>query len=239
MNRTSIYKTECIGRVVLFRDRDDIVFTTKEAELFTSLGPIKTALSEAAAQQSGGNRAFREFASERLAAAMTTRVLLRDIAEIGKALAERGVDVGAAEAFRMPPSSSYANLAAAAEAFLDLVEPRKALFIERGMAATFVEDLTARIALLRNAGDTAGLERARQRGGTAGIRATADAGMGIVRELRAVMRLKFRSNPAMLAEWKSISRVHRAAPSSPSAPSPTPPSGGGGSGTGTGGGTGS
>jgi hypothetical protein len=239
MNRTSIYKTECIGRVVIFGDRDDIVFTTKETDLFTSLGPIKTALSEAAAQQSGGNRGFREFASERLAAAMTTRVLLRDIAEIGKALAERGVDVGAAEAFRMPPSSSYANLAAAAQAFLDLVEPREPLFIERGLAATFVADLTAKIALLRNTGDTAGTERARQRGGTAGIRATADAGMAIVRELRAVMRLKFRSNPAMLAEWKSISRVHCAAPADPSEPETTPPAGGGGSGTGSGSSTGS
>jgi hypothetical protein len=236
MNQTIIYKSDCIGRVVLFGGREDITFTAKETSLFASLTPIKTALAEAGAQQSGGNRGFRENSSERLAAAISTRVLMRDIAEIAKALAARGVDVGAEEAFRMPPSTSYVSLAAAAQAFLDLAEPRKALFIERGLSATFDTELAALIATLSTAGDTAGTERARQRGGTAGLDAQVDAGMEIVRELRAILRVKFRSNPALLAEWTSVARVHTPVRAKKV---PATPPGGSGSGSGDGSGSGS
>ena len=212
MKKIITRKSECVGRVVAFGGRTDIVFTPKETELFTNLAAIKTALYGAGAQQSGGNRGFREHANEREFAAATTRTLMRDIAEIAKSLAERGEDVGAAEAFRMPPKGSYVKLAAAAQAFHDLVEPRKALFIERGLAATFVEDMEALIATLNSAGDTTGTERARQVGGTAGLDILADNGLAIVRELRAIMRVKLRSNPALHAEWASLARVHTNAP---------------------------
>jgi hypothetical protein len=230
MKRNIIYKGDCIGRVCVFGEREDLVFAPAETALFTSLAPIKAAFINAGAQQASGNRGFRETSVERGAAAIAARVLMRDIAEIAKALHERGVDMGAAEAFRMPRKGSYANLAAAAQAFVDLAEPRKALFTARGLAATFVEDLEALIAVLSTTGNQAGAKRASQVGGTAGLEIQANAGMTIVRELRAIMRLKLRPTPAILAEWKSIARVH-APVVDDDEEAPAPPSGDVGSGS--------
>ena len=230
MKMEIIWNGECVGRVSAFGGRTDVIFTPKETALFTSLTPIRTALQAAAAQREGGNRSYREHANERSLAALATRTLMRDIAEIAKALAERGVDVGAADAFRMPPHTSYAKLAAVARSFHDLVEDRAALFADLGLSATFVADLAALIATLRASGDTTGTERARQVGGTAGLEEQANAGMAIVRELRSMMRVKFRNQPAMLAEWSSLSRVQSRARDTeiePSADPFTPPSTGG------------
>lgn len=229
MNLHIIRTSECIGRVVVFGDRDDVTFGTKETALFTSLVPIKVALTASGSQQAGGNRGFREHANERAVAAKSARTLMRDIAEIAKSLAERGEDIGANEAFRMPPNTSYARLASAALAFVDLVEPRKALFIERGLAATFVEDLEGMIATLSSAGETTGTSLSRQVGGTAGLEILANDGMKIVRELRSILRLKLRNTPGLLAEWESVARVHTNARKKATATAP-----GSGDGTGTG-----
>lgn len=229
MNKKIIQVSECVGRVVAFGGRPDLTFTAKETALFTSLAPIKTALSTAAAKQSTGNRGFRENANERVFAATSLRSMLRDIAEIAKSLAERGEDVGAKEAFRMPPHSSYANLAAAAQAFVDLVEPRKVLFTDRGLAATFVEDIEARIATLSAAGADRDTDLGSQVGGTAGLEILAKQGMAIVRELRSIMRVKLRLTPGLFEEWHSIARVHTNRPGEGDEEQP----GGSGSGTGT------
>lgn len=227
MNKKITRKAECLGRVIGFGGREDLVFTPKEIALFGTLEPIKIALSSASAQQIGGTRGFREYSDERGLAAASTRSLMRDIAEIGKALAERGIDVGAREAFRMPRKKAYLSLAASAQAFADLVEPRKALFIERGLAPNFVEALEGLVAVLSVAGTGASNERARQVGGTAGLEAEANRGMGIVRELRAIMRVKLRPTPAILAEWISMARVHTRVATDAVAPVPPPSSGSG------------
>lgn len=231
MNKKTTRESECIGRVLSFGTRTDVVFAAKETALFTNLTAIKTQLNSAAARQNGGNRGFRESSNERNVAAKTVRVALRDIAEIAKSLAERGVDVGANEAFRMPPNGSYERLAAATQSFIDMAEPRQALFVERGLAATFVEDLEAQKAILSGKGDTAGTERGRQVGGTAGMQILAKQGMDIVRELRAIMRVKLRSTPGLLEEWHSIARVHTNVRNDEV---PEQPAGSGSSGSGTG-----
>jgi hypothetical protein len=234
MKLKTIRKKECIGRVSVFGERDDIVFTAEETALFTSLAPVKVALTNATTLADAGKRAFRETSDERAAAAIMTRGMMRDIAEIAKALSERGVDVGAREAFRMPRYGTYASLAQAANAFVELVEPRKALFIARGLAATFVEDLSALIVVLNSAGDNAGSERSRGVGGTTAFEAEANRGMAIVRELRAIMRVKFRANPGLLAEWKSLARVHSTGGGAEGEATVPPPSGGAGTGGGSG-----
>ena len=226
---------DCVGRVIVFGAREDLVFTPKETALFTELGPVKAGLEQAGGQQSAGGRGFREGAVERQAAERAIRQDLRDIAEIAKALHERGIDVGALEAFRMPPNMSYAALAGVANGVIDNVESRKALFIERGLPATFVEDLAARIATLGTTGGAAGSQRGKQVGGTTGLDTLEKQAMAIVRELRSILRLKLRPTPALLAEWTAISRRHspgyHAAAITP--PAEPPPSGDTGSGSGS------
>lgn len=231
MNQVNIQTAACVGRVCTFGARPDITFSTKETALFASLTPYKTAFANAATQQDGAKREFREQAEQHAVAAKLVRDMMRDIAEIAKSLAERGEDIGANEAFRMPPNCSYAKLATAAKAFVDLVEPRKALFTERGLPATFVEDLEAAITTLDSTGDQTGSKRARQVGGTKGQTVQVKRAMEIVRELRAILRVKFRDNPGLLAEWQALARVHEVPgantedqaipPASTPAPAPT------------------
>jgi hypothetical protein len=223
MNITITHKKECVGRIVGFGGRGDIVFTAKETGLFDDLALIHAELEEAATQQDSGGRGFREYSGERAGAAVALRTQMRDIAELAKALDERGIDVGAAEAFRMPRYGTYASLAAAGRSFAELIEPRKALYIERGLPATVVEDLNAQADVLVGVGSNAGGQRSRQVGGTAGLSGYADAAMQIVRELRAMLRVKFRNRQDLLAEWTSLSRVQRSAGTGTPKPAPAPP----------------
>lgn len=235
MNKYINRNGNCIDRVVAFGGKTDIVFTPKETALFASLAPIKAALALGATNQVVGNRGFREGSDERANAARVVRTSLRDIAEIAKALHKAGVDIGSIEAFRMPPTGNYRLLAATARAVAALVEDRKTLFVERGLAATFDEDLIAAVEALEGVGSDAGTSLAKQVNSTASLTATVKAGMLIVVELRAILRVKFRNQPGLLAEWTSVSRVAR-----PGEPDPTPsenPSGGSGSGSGDSGST--
>ena len=50
--------------------------------------------------------------------------------------------------------------------------------------------------------------RGQQVNGTAAMEAAARAGLVIVGRLRAIMRVKLKNSPGLLAEWKLISRVH-------------------------------
>jgi len=233
MKKIVIRKFECVDRVKLFGDKPELApLGTKEAALFTSLTPIVAAGITFGANQESGNRGYREGAFERGSVATELHTSLRDIAEIAKALREEGVDVGAAEAFRMPDRYPYASLAAAALGFVNTVESRKAAFIERGLATTFVEDMEALIADLTSANNVRQGGLSKQVGGTAGLEAIADQGMKVVRQLRAIMRVKLRSQPGLLAEWQAASRVHRSI--AEPAPTTPPPDPGSSSGTGSG-----
>ena len=203
-------RMECFKRVKLFGQKPDLVLTSAEIALFTNLGVLLTAMQGSGATQADGRRGFREGTAERRAARKDLRAAMRDISEIAKSLREEGIDPGAAERFRLPGSVSFVALAAVARGFAAAVEPQKAVFIARGLAATFVEDLEALVALVESSGDVRETGRGHWVGGTASLESVADAGMKKVRQLRASMRVKLRNDAALLAEWTTAARVHRA-----------------------------
>ena len=218
---------EAASRVIVFGNKDDVTFQPKEVSLFTLVGAGWTALQAAGTSQADGGRGFREGTKERRFARKDLRDAMRDISEIAKAIDEEGVDVGMAERFRLPPHSlNYIAMAMVARAFAEAAEPRKALFIERGLAVTFVEDLSALIALVEGAADTREEGRGAQVGGTSALESVARDTLRHIRQLRSILRVRLRDNPALLAEWMTAARVHSAGSSAPAA---TPPPGDGGS----------
>jgi hypothetical protein len=91
------------------------------------------------------------------------------------------------------------------------------------LPATFIDDLKASIANLDAAiGDQSGAigDRVNAR---AGIDATIDEAMIVLRKLDPIIRNKYANDPATLAEWTSVSHVERAPKRKAATPPPTPP----------------
>jgi hypothetical protein len=104
---------------------------------------------------------------------------------------------------RNTPATS--NLIDYGHAFLGAIGPIKAAFAERAWAADFDEQLADKIASLqrRNMG------KQERRSGTAGLELAVRKLARVVRELNAIMKAALRtSDPALLAVWKSASRVY-------------------------------
>lgn len=134
---------------------------------------------------------------------------LRAINRTAKALAAEvpGLD----EKFRMPRSPSYAAVLTAARAFLKDAMPLKAEFIGYEMPADFLEDLQADIEAFEKAEDDQGTGKTQKAGATRTIAEAVIAGSEALRKLDALLRNKYRDQPAKLAEWFAASHVVRAA----------------------------
>lgn len=221
----------CLERVhyVTF-DPEMLPLTPAETPLFAGVTTAWNQLKDWATGQEGGKRAFHEGVLSRRLVIRNLRGAMLGIAEMARSIELAGVDPGISERFRMPAQRTYAALLASAEAFAEAAEPAKALCIERGMAATFVDDLEALIALFEANGGTRAGGLARQISGTAGMKIVAKTGMNFVRQLRPMVRARLKANPALAAAWDLASRMEAA----PSSPSPV----GAGTGTGETGGTG-
>lgn len=74
--------------------------------------------------------------------------------------------------------------------------------MRRGLAASFREDLDARIAALEEAISGKVDKTAARVSATVAVSGAADRGRVTVRELDAVVRNLFRDDPATLAEWE-------------------------------------
>jgi hypothetical protein len=153
----------------------------------------------------------------------------RRIADIAKSIAEEGEEPGIAEKFRLPRANrTYQMVASTGVGFANEAEPIKALFIERGMEATFVTDLRALVTEFETAAGVRVGGLAVQITGTAGLAQLAREGLRFVRLLRPLINEKLKANPALQASWQLASRVaKRGAAEVPVTPPPpaTPGSG--------------
>lgn len=232
MKKVIRFKIEMGDRVVEFGGNPEVGPTPEITALFTQASTVVTTMKERGAAQASGNGAFRGGAQQCQFLARDIRSAMLDISQIAKVLKPSDLP-GASEIFRMPGNVSLQALLASARHFAEDVEPHKALFIARALPATFVEDLEAKIAAFELAIDQKVNGRATRIGGSAGMDVEAKALMGIVKELRAVLRVHLKGNPALLEAWKSAARVERNAPAVAPAPvEPVPTDGGAGSGTG-------
>ena len=200
--------------------------------MFTTVGTHLTTLRNWGEEQVSGGQDLSAGVQQRLGLAKDIRLSLRDISDIAKSMEEEG-EAGMAELFRFPRRSTYESLLLTAEAFAERALLQVADFTERGLPATFVTDLQAKITAFRAATTVKLGGKANRTAGTAGLEAAAAAGMRAVRTLRPLMRVHLKASPALLAAWNLAARVERAPRSSGSGSS----GGGSGAGSGSGGST--
>jgi hypothetical protein len=101
------------------------------------------------------------------------------------------------------------------------------------MAADFDTELEDLAESLEEATARKGLGRSTRVGGTVGLLAESRRGLGIVRELDAIMDVVLADLPALLSEWKSVSHVKRPPQREPDGSAPSSSTGTGGSGSGS------
>ena len=206
MNNRKKAELAMLERVVQFEEDHPLVPPNPLAtQHFAEVAAAKTAMQVKGGVKDQGRGAFRAAAQERRGLAKDLRAKMREIAETAKVLS-KSIMPGIEQQFRMP-NQTYQDLRDRAQAFVTAVEPIKQAFIDRDSAATFVEDLEAAIEAfdVATGGRNAGLGS--QIGATAGLTATARAGIAAVRALNAILIKRYRSNPDLLAEWTAAQRI--------------------------------
>jgi hypothetical protein len=138
---------------------------------------------------------------------------------------------GLDEKFRVPQASNDGLLIAAARGFARDAAPLSADFIALELPANFIQELNQDIAEMEEAINHHTAAVGGHVGARAAIDNAIDEGSGIVRQLDTIIRNKYRSDPAVLAEWASASHTERdpkRKPTGPQPPAPPTPTGAGG-----------
>lgn len=199
---------------MLTRVRD---FCTTHAASFpeNSLGGQQSAavsaaveeLSQEAATQSSGISSVQQATVSKAGAREALRESMQAISRTARVMA---LDTpGLENKFRLPRSGSDRRLLSTARAFAADALPLKAEFIRHELPATFIEDLRADIADLERAIGDQNTGRGTHVTATATIEEAVERAMNAVRRLDAIVRNKFRDDPATLAAWESARHVER------------------------------
>ena len=162
-------------------------------------------LTEAATTQTSGLSSVQRATAERLAAREALRESMQAIARTARVMA---IDTpGLENKFRLPRSGSDPALLQTARAFAADALPLKAEFLRYGMPESFLEDFKEDIADLERAMGQQNTGRGAHVSATASVETAAERGMNAVRKLDAIVRNKFRDDPATLAAWESARHV--------------------------------
>jgi hypothetical protein len=211
MNDYELRVYNCVERSHFFVQKPELLpLTAKETAFATALGAAYTGLKAYAVDQGTGNRGFREGAAERRLLVHAMWAMNRRIADLAKSIAEEGVDPGITEKFRLPGKNhAYLVVASTALGFANEAEPIEALFTERGMEATFVDDLRGLVTAFETASGVRVSGLAVQTTGTAGLKQLTTDGLKYVRLLRPLISEKLKNQPALQAAWTMAARVAR------------------------------
>lgn len=198
--------------------------TTLAGELLIRINTEINNLNAHMTAQDSGRSATRASSASKAAARDELR---RDLEAISRTARVMALTMpGLEDKFRAPRNVSDQGLIAMARAFAADALPLKTEFIRRGLPDDFLEDLAADIAEFEQAINLKIQKRGAQVSATAAIDDALQRGMDIVRELDAIMRNKYASDPPSLAAWLSASHTERASrrstPTAPVAPPPAP-----------------
>ena len=167
---------------------------------------------------------FRSAAADRRTVIKDLRTQMREIAETAKVLDRTGEIPGLALQFRMPRGAMQ-ELRDRAEAFKTAAAEYEDDFVAYNSAATFIADLTAAIAAFDAVTGRRYTALGKQVGATAGLKATARAGLPAARAVYAILIQRYRTDAVKLAEWKAAQRIAKWPSQTVPATEP-PPSGG-------------
>ena len=176
-------------------------------EQFAIVAVVVEALTGETTSQTSGKSSVQQATASRAAAREALRESMQAITRTARAMA---LDTpGLENKFRMPRGGSDQALMTTARAFAADAAPLKTDFIRHELAASFVEDLKDDIADLERAVGGQNTGREAQVTATASIDQAVERGMNAVRRLDAIVRNKFRDDPATLAAWESARHIER------------------------------
>ncbi|HJR05797.1 MAG TPA: hypothetical protein VJ842_00770 [Pyrinomonadaceae bacterium] len=178
-------------------------------ELFAVVNQIVGQLETHGAAQSSNLSAGAQGTRGRAGARAELREDLEAISRTARAMS---FDTpGIAERFRLPRGNrNDQQLLNTARAFATDAATFRAEFIRHELPADFLEDLNADIDDFEEAITAQNHSKEARVAATEAIDTAVDRGADAVRQLDAVVRNKFRDDPATLAAWTSASHVERA-----------------------------
>ena len=146
---------------------------------------------------------------QRLQVVDDLRNLMSSLSKASKVL-DKTVHPDVATKMRMGHFVSFEQLLVQANLFHSTVQPIEAEFIALGASATVAADLETLITALQGAGNLkfSGLDT--QVGGTVGLKFAIREGLRHVRKLDAILCQVYRTNPVLLAQWKTARRTEKA-----------------------------
>lgn len=178
---------------------------TLGSKMVAELKEVIQTLTGAITSQTTGLSSAQRATAERMAAREALRESMKAIARTARAMA---LDTpGLENKFRLPRSGSDSALLMTARAFAADLVAFKAEFIRHEFPPTFIEDFESDIEDLERAMDGQNTGRGAHVSATASVDSTAERGMNAVRRLDAIVRNKFRDDPATLAAWESARHV--------------------------------
>jgi hypothetical protein len=143
---------------------------------------------------------------------------MRDIVNFATVMAP-DID-GLENKFRMPRSNGKRNMIAAARVFAVDAVTFKADFINYGMPAAFVENLTAKANALEQTMSEGNRAKESGVGATGELGANAKNIVDLIRGLDPIVRMIYRNDAANLAAWTFASHIQRDDKPKPKPPTP-------------------
>jgi hypothetical protein len=222
MNKNEIRRYDMLLRVRDFgiRHAADFPANSLGSRLFATVGAAVSDLTSHAAVQTS-NTARQSVSSKAVARA----TLLEDLEIINQTARAMALELPNLDSqFRMPRGSGDHVLLNAAHAFLTDATPLKNAFISYALPQDFLETLQSNINDFEAAITTKHSATSARVAATASIDETLSRGMTAAQQLKAVVKNRYRNNPAVLAEWTTASHVAQAGGASKEMPTaPTNP----------------
>ncbi len=200
----------------------DFPAATLGSTLIGDVGATVSEIESTASTQTSKAGAARQKTESKSLARETLMDEMEAISLTARAIALE--DPGLENKFRLPRNPSDQALLNSARAFLSDATPLAAEFTRREMATDFLSELQEAIQAFEQAITGRNHDREGQVTATASLDVVIGKGLKHVKQLNAVVRNKYRNNPAMLAAWTSASHVerHKGRRSSPELPPATP-----------------
>jgi hypothetical protein len=193
---------------------------------FTGVSSAITLIEALDASRLNGSSTSRGASEEKQLLRNLLRSQVSDLSRISKTL-DKAAHPDVASQLKIGHPASYADLITLANNAVAVVTPIKQVFIDRGAAATVIEDLQASIDALQAATERRLGGRGKRIGSNADLQAALRVGRVHVAVLDGILSIVLKSTPGLLAEWKAAKRVQRRQPAeSTEQPAPvTPPVG--------------
>ena len=172
----------------------------------TELDEVIAGLSTGTLDQEAGNRfALAHTASQRKLRSTLYTDHMQPISSIAREVfGATGMD----HALRMPkPSVANEKVIASARAMAEVATKEKDVFIQRGLPADFIEQLTASATAFADARLAKTESNRRRVTATAAVKDMLKRGRKAVRLLNAILKPRLAKDPELLAAWRSAKRV--------------------------------